>query len=91
MFEIADMEWVRVCNKKQKCSYIKFSKKSCLYKAFFRLSNTPKPRVLGGGATHAQVVFAPKGWLTPRGAQRGSNLLNIVSKILQLSKFTKVL
>jgi len=29
MFHIADIEWVRVCNKKQKCSYIKFSQKLC--------------------------------------------------------------
>jgi len=29
--------------------------------------------------------------LSLRGAKRGSNLLNIVSKILKLSKFTKVL
>jgi len=30
MFHVADIEWVRVCNKNQKCSYIKFSQK--LYK-----------------------------------------------------------
>lgn len=35
MFHIADMEWVRVCNKKQKCSYIKFSQKSVLNRSVY--------------------------------------------------------
>jgi len=40
MFHIADMEWIRVCNKKQKCLYIKFSQKlfGCIYFAMRRIA-----------------------------------------------------